>query len=980
MAVDRHILHRDFETRSSARLDLCGAWRYAADPTTEILCVGYAVDAGAVQIWTPGQPIPEEFIEAERNPNWLVVAHNNQFESAIEEHLLQPRFGWPLVPLERNRCTLAMALAAALPGALENAALAVGLPYQKDREGRRLMMRMSRLSGEGQEADAEQLQRLYQKCRRDVELERALFDRLPPLSEDEQRLWTLDGRINARGFHVDRVLAEAARELAKQEQDAINNAVSMLTSGAITTANQVGRIQAFVNERGHALANLNKRSVSAVLANNPASEVKKLLELRRDGSRASVHKINSLLAGVDADDRLRGTLRFHGAATGRWSGSRFQPQNLKKPESKQHIEAAIDAIIAGDDAQLRKLGAPLTLIGDVSRAMICAAPGHALIGGDFSAIESRVLAWIAGEERKLATYRRFDASGDPGLEPYCVTAAHVLKRPVTPDDEAGRQTGKTCDLAFGYGGGLGAWRKFDSSNSHSDDEVERFKGEWRAAHKETVNFWRALETAMRRAMRTGQPIKLRSLICTFENCALYLTLPSGRRLTYPHARLVPGKFDGTTQIMFKDNARGGWNDSRGWHGTFTENVVQAISRDLLAAGMQRLEAAGYPVVLHVHDEIVCEVPATADDRDKFLALLTELPDWAAGLPLAAKVWRGQRYAKTTAPQAANTAAPPQQVNGVHPHAAAAPASIVVAVEAETEAQAASVQLAELIGEPLVDGNLHCPFHADSTPSLHIYPDHFHCFGCGAHGDHVDWLMMIEGMNRDEALAVLEHRDGTLVSPRRVDDGEASRARALRLWQQAKAIAGTLAAQYLIERRRIDVTALPGNVDEVLRFHPHCPFGPGTRHPCLLALMRDVTTDEASGIHRIALAPNGAKIDRRMLGRGGAVKLWPAGAQLIVGEGIETVLAAATRISHRGAPLRPAWSAVSSGALGKLPVVPGVERLLILVDHDLNGQGQAAAARCAERWSRAGCSVTQLKPKKPGSDFNDLVIEPAHERR
>ena len=216
--------------------------------------------------------------------------------------------------------------------------------------------------------------------------------------------------------------------------------------------------------------------------------------------------------------------------------------------------------------------------------MICAAPGHMLIGGDFSAIESRVLAWIAGEEWKLATYRQFDASGDPALEPYCVTATHVLKRPVTPDDEAGRQTGKTCDLAFGYGGGLGAWRKFDSSDTHSDDEVERFKGEWRAAHKATVSFWRALETAMRRAMRTGQPIKLRSLICTFENGTLYITLPSGRRLAYPQARLVPGEFDGTTQIVFKDNARGGWNDNRGWHGTFTENVVQAISRDLLAAG------------------------------------------------------------------------------------------------------------------------------------------------------------------------------------------------------------------------------------------------------------------------------------------------------------------------------------------------------------------------------------------------------------
>ena len=239
------------------------------------------------------------------------------------------------------------------------------------------------------------------------------------------------------------------------------------------------RITAFVQERGYTITSLSKKSVSAVLAREPVDDVKRLLELRREGSRASVRKISSLLAGADDDDRLRGTLRFHGAATGRWSGSRFQPQNLKKPETKD-IGAAVDAIIAGDLQRLRILGAPLKIVGDVSRAMICAAPGHMLIGGDFSAIESRVLAWIAGEEWKLDTYRQFDASGDPSLEPYCVTASHVLKRPVTPDDEAGRQTGKTCDLAFGYGGGLGAWRKFDASDNHSDAEVERFKREWRA--------------------------------------------------------------------------------------------------------------------------------------------------------------------------------------------------------------------------------------------------------------------------------------------------------------------------------------------------------------------------------------------------------------------------------------------------------------------------------------------------------------------
>ena len=146
-----------------------------------------------------------------------------------------------------------------------------------------------------------------------------------------------------------------------------------------------------------------------------------------------------------------------------------------------------------------------------------------------------------------------------------------------------------------------------------------------------------------------------------------------------------------------------------------------------------------------------------------------------------------------------------------------------------------------------------------------------------------------------------------------------------------------------------------------------------RKPCLIALLRDVVTDEAIGIHRIALTPDANRIERRMLGGAGAVKLWPAASQLIVGEGIETVLAAATRIFHHGAPLRPAWSAVSSGSLGKLPLVPGVERLLILVDHDVNGEGQRAAARCTERWSRAGRSVIQLKPKRPGDDFNDVIM-------
>jgi hypothetical protein len=238
------------------------------------------------------------------------------------------------------------------------------------------------------------------------------------------------------------------------------------------------------------------------------------------------------------------------------------------------------------------------------------------------------------------------------------------------------------------------------------------------------------------------------------------------------------------------------------------------------------------------------------------------------------------------------------------------------------------------------------------------------------------LVQVEGLDRDEAKRVLDTWDGpdgpaAWVTP---NDPEIARASALRLWEMARPIAGTLAARYLSKTRGIGLFDLPANIDASLRFHARCPFGPGTRHPCLLALLRDAATDVITGIHRIALTADAQRIERRMLGRTGAVKLWPASAQLVVGEGIETVLAAATRIRHRGAPLRPAWSMVSSHALGRLPIIPGVERLIILVDHD--EAGLTASGTCMDRWIRAGRKVIRLKPKRAGADFNDLVKESA----
>src|SRR5262245_27752553 len=977
------LLFRDIETRSTARLDRCGAFRYAADLTTDVLCVGYAVDHGPVHIWTPGQPIPEEFLAAARDPDWLLVAHNDQFETAIEEQLIRPRHHWPLIPFDRHRVTMTMALASALPPALEKAATALELPFRKDRDGHRLMLQMSRprrpRKGEDPEQvhwidGAEQRQCLHQYCARDVELERALFHRLPSLSDFEQALWVLDAFINQRGFAIDRTLAIAARALAQHEQRAIDAEIAATHKGHITTANQVARIIAFVREHGHILQSLSKRSVSAVLAHEPGLDVRRLLELRREGSRASTRKLDSLLAGIDGDDRLRGTLRFHGAATGRWSGNRFQPQNLKKPETKD-LTAAVDAVLAGDLDRVRELGAPLTVVGDISRALICAASGHVLIGADFSAIEARVLAWIAGEEWKLDAFREYDQTG--ALDPYCATASKILNRQVLPDDEAGRTVGKVAELAAGYGGSVGAWRRFAPEDSRPDHEIKLDIDAWRSAHPATRQFWFDLERAAKRTLFTRRCILLDRLTFELVDGTLWLTLPSGRRLAYPKARMVPGRFEGTTQIMFTDNAAGGWTNTLAWYGSFTENVVQAISRDLLAAAMLRLETAGYPIVLHVHDEIVAEVPEGFGSPEDFLRLMTTLPDWAEGLPIAAKSWTGPRYVKTKSATAAA-----QAVNGKKTSFVSAPSPIVIpqgpAIEAdeEDEDRIAEISLADLIGESLDNGRILCPFHDDHTPSLVVYDDHFHCFVCGAHGDHVDWMMMVEGMEREQALEFLKTWDGPTIDQRELAprDSEFNRTRALKLWETARPIAGTLAARYLAETRGIDLAQLPANVEEVLRFHPHCPFGPAAYRPCLLALMRDVRTDAPCGIHRIGLTSDAKKIDRYMMGHAGMVKVWLAGSQLVVGEGIETVLAAATRIPYRAAPLLPAWSAVSAGPLGNLPVLPGVERLIILVDYD--DEGRAAAARCADRWTRAGRTVVQLMPKRLGTDFNDLVMERA----
>jgi hypothetical protein len=397
--------------------------------------------------------------------------------------------------------------------------------------------------------------------------------------------------------------------------------------------------------------------------------------------------------------------------------------------------------------------------------------------------------------------------------------------------------------------------------------------------------------------------------------------------------------------------------------------------------MRACRREGIVPLLQMHDALECSV-ATREQGE----LVARLGCEAVRLEVPIRVdlkygesWGDAKHewkevghtSSCTAPAVAEAELTTRKINGdVHP------------IEDRAEIELGSAEkplppLAAIIGQPLKERKICCPLHDDRKPSCHIYDDHFYCFGCGARGNAVDWLTLIEGFERDAAIELLANWRGPTLQPQSDDDADML-PNALRLWEQAQPIAGTLAEHYLANARRIDIDKLPDKSSRVLRFHPMCIFGLGTKVPCLLALFRDAQTDAPAGIHRIALTPEvlaGGKVQRRMLGRwpaARAIKLWPAESSLVIGEGIETVLAAATRLPHRGALLRPAWAIGSSKGVARFPLIAGIKQLIILVDNDANGVGRSCAEECATRWAAAGRAVALLTPRQAGTDFNDIV--------
>jgi DNA polymerase bacteriophage-type len=396
----------------------------------------------------------------------------------------------------------------------------------------------------------------------------------------------LDCLINDRGFHFDRTLALAARKITHALALEINAELAHLTDGAVTSIHQVARLKGWLVAQGCATNVLAKGAIEQLLGSKDLSAtVRRALELRVGGAHAAVRKIDAFLERCDDDGRIRGAFQYHGASTGRWSGRGVQP-HLKRPVTED-IDAAVAAIATGDLAHVKTLYLqPLAVIGDISRSLIAAAPGHILIGADFRSIESRGLAWIANEEWKLDSYRRFDATQDPRDEPYCVTACKIFRVPEGTFDKNSpqRKVGKVCDLAFGYQGGLNAWRKFEPDR-FSDEEVEQFKKDWRAAHPNIKKFWYAIDRATWQAVRErDKVIRCGRLLIKCTGMYLFIKLPSGRKLAYPYPRIEIEDLQHEV-VVFKDASAGQWRDCRGGNGAYgglwTENIVSGISRDLL---------------------------------------------------------------------------------------------------------------------------------------------------------------------------------------------------------------------------------------------------------------------------------------------------------------------------------------------------------------------------------------------------------------
>lgn len=685
--------HHDFETRSACDLKSAGLYRYFEDPTTEILCMSWCIGDGEVFGWRPDDPDPEPLLAHIRNGG-TVVAHNAAFERAGWRWLRRHGHAhWPELPVEQQDCTQARGAALALPQSLDGLGAALGSPIQKDQAGYRLMMKLCKPRSVGADGtivwrdDPAEHARNVAYCVQDTKTERAVDKIVPYLSEAEKRLWILDQRMNERGVCLDIPMVTRALAAVKEAQKRADDKMWRLTEGAVSRCTEVAKIVAWINSKGVPCESVAQEEIEELLLGAQAmgrDDVEEVVALRRASAKGSTSKFKSMLASTCADGRSRGTLNYHGAGPGRWAGRLWQPQNLPRMDEPEEEWPQIECVLrilesthtAADavDAIESIVGSALLWLSKALRSMLIAAKGKKFVGGDFSNIEGRISAWIAGEEWKVQAFRDYDAGTGPDL--YKLTYAKSFGVDVAKVSKTDRAMGKVQELSLGYAGGVKAFQKAAAKNNArqadkskhvyaTDERADQLKHAWRDAHSNIVAAWKELEDAAIEAVEAPGVIvsclggKVRYQCA---NGFLYCCLPSGRVIAYagPQVKWTTSDWEtpeGKTKKIKKrqifywgvDSSKGKkWCEGSLYGGLQFENVAQAIARDVLVDAMFRAEERGFEIVLTVHDELLCEVDDVTritSYADELRDIMSVVPKWAPGLPIAATTWEGKRYEK-----------------------------------------------------------------------------------------------------------------------------------------------------------------------------------------------------------------------------------------------------------------------------------------------------------------------------------------------
>lgn len=639
----------DIETYSSVNLLDSGVYPYVEAEDFEILLFAYSFDddpVTCIDLTFDGE-LPEQILNALTDPSIIKTAYNANFErTCIAKH-----FGIDTDPSQWH-CTQVHSLMLGLPGNLENVAKSLKLDAQKDSAGKALIRyfsvpcRPTKTNGGRTrnlpEHDPDRWNDFIEYCRQDVVVEQEIREKLlkHPIPTFEHRLWQLDQEIVSRGVRVDTELVSSAINFDQSYTKRLRAEAKELTG--LDNPNSVTQLKDWLTEMtGSKVTSLTKETVPELIAQAKDDSVKRVLELRQEMSKTSVKKYQAMNVVKCSDDRIRGLLQFYGAnRTGRWAGRLVQVQNLPRNYLKD-LGLARQLLIDGDYEMLELLFDSVPdVLSQLIRTALVPSEGSRFIVSDFSAIEARVVAWLAREQWVVDV---FNGHG----KIYEATAASMYGVPIESIDRGSelREKGKVAVLACGYAGGVGALISMGALRSGlAEDELQGIVDAWRAANPNIVKLWYAVERAALTAVREKRKVKLDKLEFSFESGMLFIKLPSGRRLAYVRPQIRPGKF-GKDALSYEAYESGQWGRTETFGGKLVENIVQAIARDCLAEALLRVDAAGYKTVFHVHDEIVCDMPVGEGSVEELSEIMSQPIDWAPGLPLAADGFECDYYMK-----------------------------------------------------------------------------------------------------------------------------------------------------------------------------------------------------------------------------------------------------------------------------------------------------------------------------------------------